>query len=80
MPALAAPPPTPALPADPTTTGSVLIVGSGFSGLGIAAKLDAAGITDWLILEHADTVGGTWRDNTYPGCACDIPSPLYSFS
>jgi cation diffusion facilitator CzcD-associated flavoprotein CzcO len=80
MPSLAAPPPRQAVPADPTTTGSVLIVGSGFSGLGIAAKLDAAGITAWLILEHADTVGGTWRDNTYPGCACDIPSPLYSFS
>ena len=63
-----------------TTTTSVLIIGSGFSGLGLAAKLDDAGITDWLLLEHADRVGGTWRDNTYPGCECDIPSPLYSFS
>ncbi|MER7558645.1 NAD(P)/FAD-dependent oxidoreductase [Nocardioides sp. NPDC126508] len=62
------------------TYTSVVIIGSGFSGLAMAAKLDRAGIRDFVILEHADGVGGTWRDNTYPGCACDIPSPLYSYS
>lgn len=60
--------------------GDVLIIGTGFSGLGVAAKLDEAGIKNWLILEKADSVGGTWRDNTYPGCECDIPSALYSYS
>jgi cation diffusion facilitator CzcD-associated flavoprotein CzcO len=64
----------------PTSTGQVLIIGSGFSGLGVAAMLDQAGLRDWLVLEQATEVGGTWRDNTYPGCACDIPSPLYSYS
>ncbi|UNN05320.1 flavin-containing monooxygenase [Rhodococcus opacus] len=63
-----------------TQAGGVLIIGAGFSGLGIAAMLDKSGIRDWIILEQADDVGGTWRDNTYPGCACDIPSPLYSYS
>jgi cation diffusion facilitator CzcD-associated flavoprotein CzcO len=58
----------------------VLIIGAGFSGLGVAALLDRAGIRSWRILEAADDVGGTWRDNTYPGCACDIPAPLYSYS
>ncbi len=59
---------------------SVLIIGSGFSGLGAGAKLKEAGFHDFLILERADRVGGTWRDNSYPGCACDVPSHLYSFS
>jgi cation diffusion facilitator CzcD-associated flavoprotein CzcO len=58
----------------------VVIIGSGFAGLGAAAKLKAAGIRDLVILERAEDVGGTWRDNTYPGAACDIPSHLYSFS
>ncbi|MGF7235994.1 MAG: flavin-containing monooxygenase [Frankia sp.] len=58
----------------------VAIVGSGFGGLGVAAGLRAAGIDDFVILERADGIGGTWRDNTYPGCACDVPSHLYSFS
>lgn len=58
----------------------VAIVGAGFAGLGTAIKLDAAGRRDWLILEAADRVGGTWRDNRYPGAACDIPSRLYSLS
>ncbi|MGP4014658.1 flavin-containing monooxygenase [Saccharopolyspora sp. 5N708] len=62
------------------TDADVLIIGAGFSGLGVAALLDRAGIGSLRILEAADDVGGTWRDNTYPGCACDIPSPLYSFS
>lgn len=59
---------------------SALIVGAGFSGLGAAIKLVQAGVDDIVILERADRVGGTWRDNTYPGIACDIPSLLYSFS
>ena len=58
----------------------VAIIGSGFAGLGAAAQLQQAGVRDIVILERADTVGGTWRDNTYPGAACDIPSHLYSFS
>ena len=56
-----------------------LIIGTGFSGLGMAIALQKQGV-DFLILEKADEVGGTWRDNTYPGCACDVPSHLYSFS
>lgn len=61
------------------TTHPVIIVGSGFSGLGAAIRLKQAGI-DFVLLEKADGVGGTWRANHYPGCACDIPSHLYSFS
>ncbi|MGK2866170.1 MAG: flavin-containing monooxygenase [Mycobacterium sp.] len=56
-----------------------LIIGSGFSGLGMGIALKRQGV-DFLILEKADEIGGTWRDNTYPGCACDIPSHMYSFS
>lgn len=58
----------------------VLIVGSGFSGLGMAIALKREGKRSFVVLEKADSLGGTWRDNTYPGCACDIPSHLYSFS
>ena len=58
----------------------VAIVGSGFSGLGAAVRLRGAGRDDFLILEKGDSLGGTWRDNTYPGCACDVQSHLYSFS
>jgi cation diffusion facilitator CzcD-associated flavoprotein CzcO len=58
----------------------ILIVGSGFSGLGMAIRLKQAGIDDFAVLERADEVGGTWQANTYPGCACDVPSHLYSFS
>jgi cation diffusion facilitator CzcD-associated flavoprotein CzcO len=58
----------------------VVIVGSGFSGLGMAIRLARAGRDDFLVLEKAADLGGTWRDNTYPGCACDVPSYLYSFS
>ncbi|MGH3359407.1 MAG: flavin-containing monooxygenase [Nocardioidaceae bacterium] len=61
-------------------TTDVLIVGTGFSGLGMGIQLSKAGRDDFLILEKADDVGGTWRDNTYPGCECDIPSHMYSFS
>lgn len=56
------------------------IVGSGFSGLGMAIALEQDGHSDFVVLERADDLGGTWRDNTYPGCACDIPSVLYSWS
>ncbi|MPZ62069.1 MAG: NAD(P)-binding protein [Propionibacteriales bacterium] len=58
----------------------IAIIGSGFAGLGIAIRLKQAGIDDFVILERADDLGGTWRDNTYPGCRCDVPSHLYSFS
>ena len=56
-----------------------LIIGTGFSGLGMGIALQKQSV-DFLILEKADEVGGTWRDNTYPGAACDVPSHLYSFS
>jgi cation diffusion facilitator CzcD-associated flavoprotein CzcO len=58
----------------------VAVIGAGFGGLGAGIKLLDAAIRDFAILERADAVGGTWRDNTYPGCACDVPSHLYSFS
>jgi cation diffusion facilitator CzcD-associated flavoprotein CzcO len=58
----------------------VAIVGTGFSGLGMAIKLKRAGIRDFVVLERAGDIGGTWRDNVYPGCQCDVPSHLYSFS
>ncbi|MEV5887247.1 NAD(P)/FAD-dependent oxidoreductase [Streptomyces sp. NPDC052020] len=58
----------------------VAVVGSGFGGLGAAVRLRREGITDFVVLERAGGVGGTWRDNSYPGCACDVPSHLYSFS
>ena len=57
-----------------------LVVGAGFAGLGTAIKLDEHGFSDFLVLDRGDSVGGTWRDNTYPGAACDVPSQLYSFS
>ena len=57
-----------------------LIIGAGFAGLGTAIKLKEAGVKNFVILERAKEVGGTWRDNQYPGAACDIPSQLYSFS
>lgn len=53
------------------------IVGAGFSGLAAAIELRRAGVTDIVIVERADAVGGAWRDNTYPGCACDVQSRLY---
>ncbi len=57
-----------------------MIIGAGFSGLGMAIKLLEAGTTSFLLIEKADEIGGTWYANQYPGCACDIPSHLYSFS
>ncbi len=62
------------------TTHSCIIVGTGFSGIAMAVKLKEKGIEDFIILEKADDVGGTWRENTYPGAECDIPSALYSYS
>src|ERR1700733_9461244 len=59
---------------------NITIVGTGFSGRGVAIPLSQAGRRDFVVLERGDDVGGTWRDNTYPGCACDVPSHLYSFS
>jgi cyclohexanone monooxygenase len=58
----------------------VIVVGAGFSGLGAAIRLRGAGFRDVLVLEKARQLGGTWRENTYPGCACDVPSTLYSYS
>lgn len=63
-----------------TEETTVAIVGAGFSGLGMARQLQLAGIDDFVLLERADEVGGTWRDNRYPGCACDVRSHLYSWS
>jgi cation diffusion facilitator CzcD-associated flavoprotein CzcO len=57
-----------------------VIVGAGFSGIGMAVRLLRDGERDFILLERADDLGGTWRDNTYPGCRCDVPSHLYSFS
>ncbi|BCM65789.1 MULTISPECIES: flavin-containing monooxygenase [Streptomyces] len=61
-------------------TPDVLIVGTGLAGLGMAVKLAEAGHRDFVILEKAGEVGGTWRENTYPGCACDVASVMYSYS
>ncbi|WP_433847844.1 flavin-containing monooxygenase [Acinetobacter proteolyticus] len=58
----------------------VVIIGAGFAGIGAAIKLQQAGFTDFVVLEKADEIGGVWRANTYPGCACDVPSALYSYS
>ena len=63
-----------------TPTWDAIIIGSGFSGLAMALQLRRAGQTRFLILERDLQVGGTWRDNRYPGCACDVPSHLYSLS
>jgi cation diffusion facilitator CzcD-associated flavoprotein CzcO len=59
---------------------SVLVVGAGFGGIAAAIELRRAGFTDVTVLERADEPGGVWRDNTYPGVGCDVPSPYYSFS
>src|SRR5204862_6370433 len=64
----------------PVTRFRIAIVGAGFSGLCMAIRLREEGVDDFVVLERADEVGGTWRDNTYPGCQCDIPSALYSYS
>src|SRR5262245_31969740 len=61
----------------PATVG---IVGAGFGGIGMGIRLRQAGLEDFTIFERAETVGGVWRANTYPGATCDVPSHLYSFS
>ncbi|SDD71229.1 flavin-containing monooxygenase [Nocardioides lianchengensis] len=58
----------------------VVVIGAGFGGLGVAHALREQGLSDVTVLERADGVGGVWRENTYPGAACDVPSPLYSWS
>ena len=58
----------------------IVVVGTGFSGIAMGVALKGAGIDSFVILEKAGDVGGTWRDNTYPGAACDVPSHLYCFS
>ena len=65
---------------EPSRILDAVVVGAGFSGLAVAARLSKAGIERILVLEKAASIGGTWRENTYPGCACDIPSHLYSLS
>nr|WP_205998790.1 NAD(P)/FAD-dependent oxidoreductase [Paraburkholderia sp. Ac-20342] len=70
---------TPA-PSASSATPHIAIVGSGFAGIGMAIRLLRMGIASFTIYEAASDIGGTWRDNTYPGAACDIPSHLYSFS
>ena len=63
-----------------TLDAEVIVIGAGFGGLGMAIQLKKAGHESFIVIERAAEVGGTWRDNVYPGCACDIPSMLYSFS
>ncbi len=63
-----------------TAVYSAIIIGSGFGGIGMAIQLDKAGISDFLLVDKANDVGGTWRDNHYPGSGCDVPSHLYSYS
>lgn len=58
----------------------IAVIGAGFGGLGTAIRLKQSGIDDFVVLERGDDIGGTWRDNSYPGCACDVPSHLYSYS
>ncbi|MFC7528280.1 flavin-containing monooxygenase [Actinoplanes sp. GCM10030250] len=58
----------------------IAIIGAGFGGVAAAAELLKQGFRDIVLLEKADRIGGVWRDNTYPGCACDVPAPLYSYS
>ena len=70
------PAPRPATP----SRSDIAIIGSGFSGLGMAIRLKQRGLNDFVVFEKAHSVGGTWRDNHYPGIACDVQSHLYSFS
>jgi cation diffusion facilitator CzcD-associated flavoprotein CzcO len=69
----------------PTSRGlprrtDIVVIGSGFAGIGMGIKLKTAGRHDFVILDKALDLGGTWRDNDYPGSACDVPSMLYSYS
>jgi len=74
-----------AVPASPAPAPGVRavrvgIIGAGFGGIAAAIRLRQQGISDFVVFERADALGGTWRDNTYPGCACDVESHLYSLS
>lgn len=64
----------------PVHTYDSIVIGAGISGIAAAYKMKQAGYHDYIVLEKASRVGGTWRDNNYPGCGCDVPSALYSFS
>ncbi|QHE74251.1 flavin-containing monooxygenase [Rhodococcus sp. WAY2] len=64
----------------PPSDVRIAVIGAGFSGLGMAIRLKQAGVEDFVVLERGDAAGGTWHYNTYPGCGCDMPSHLYSFS
>ena len=64
----------------PRRPPSVLIIGAGFGGIGLGILLKRAGVHSFTILEKADSLGGTWRENTYPGAACDVPSHMYRYS
>lgn len=64
----------------PAQHSEIVIIGAGFAGIGAAIRLRQEGIHDFVVLEKAASLGGVWRDNTYPGCACDVPSSLYSYS
>ena len=68
------------MPSPSPATPRIAIVGSGFAGIGMAIRLRQMGLESFTIYEAAGDIGGTWRDNTYPGAACDVPSHLYSFS
>jgi len=64
----------------PATQPRIAVIGTGFGGLAAVIELKRRGYDDIVVLEKADDVGGVWRENTYPGAACDVPSPFYSFS
>ena len=66
--------------AEGTRKVGVLVVGAGFSGMAVGSRLLREGNEDFVIIDRGGEVGGTWRDNTYPGAACDVPSHLYSYS
>src|SRR3712207_1344250 len=65
---------------DTTNAPRIAIIGAGFGGLATAFELTRSGNDNFVIFERADRVGGVWRENTYPGAGCDVPSPFYSFS
>ncbi|MEV5572534.1 NAD(P)/FAD-dependent oxidoreductase [Spirillospora sp. NPDC052269] len=62
------------------TSPAIVVIGSGFAGMGMAIRLRQQGFHDFVVLEKSEALGGTWHDNTYPGCACDVPSHMYSYS
>lgn len=64
----------------PSHVYDTIVVGAGISGIATAVKLNKVGYDNYIVIEKADRVGGAWRENTYPGCGCDVPSALYSFS